>query len=126
MRGIEELLVNWLPPLVGVRVSTEVPNDLAEQVPMVRVYRNGGPRQFSLAKPAVLVESFAADRISALRLAELVDDLVNYNLPTMVLGHTLGLQGVYSGPSFRNYDNPAVFRYGATYGFTVHQVVFAT
>lgn len=54
-----------------VTVTDRRPADLAEKLPVVVVTALGGPRAYpALAQPAVMVDVFAADRDSAVDLAE--------------------------------------------------------
>lgn len=121
MKGIEELLVAWIPTVLpGVRVSTDIPPNLADVLPYIRVTRVGGPRRFNLTKPSVDVDTFAADRLTATNLANQLDDLLTYRLPTTFDGHVIGVEGAYSGPAWRPYENGGVSRVGASYGFLLH------
>lgn len=125
---IDQLLVAWIPTVLPfdqygrrVRVVTDTPTNLADECPIVQVDRVGGPRFGKLAKPSVDFNCFAVTRIDAAYLAEQIDELMNTQLPTMVLDHVIGFQGSYSGPTWRNYENTFVQRYGMTYGYIVHR-----
>lgn len=121
MKGIEELLVAFIPAhVLGVRVSTDIPGNLAGVLPYVRVTRVGGPRRLNLVKPSVDIDVFAADRLAATNLANQLDDVFAYTLPTVFDGHVIALEGAYSGPSWRSYENGGVSRVGASYGFLLH------
>jgi hypothetical protein len=121
VKGIEELLVELIPVLLpGPRVSTDIPANLAAVLPYIRVTRVGGPRRLNLTKPSVDIDVFAADRLTATNLANQLDDLLVYKLPTTYDGHVIGLEGAYSGPSWRPYENGGVSRVGASYGFLLH------
>lgn len=121
MKGIEELLVAFIPVLLpGPRVSTDIPDNLAAVLPYIRVTRIGGPRDKVLAKPSVDIDVFADDRLTATTLAGQLEDAFTYQLPTLFDGHIIALEGTYSGPSWRPYENPAVSRVGASYGFVLH------
>lgn len=126
MLGIEQLLIAWLSAqLPGMRISVESPPNLVPELPMIKLVRIGGNRVFSLDKPSVDIDVFAATRLEATNLAIQVDDLLTYRLPTTVQGHVLGFAGTYGGPAWRGYDNPDVSRVGATYGLLVHRTALA-
>lgn len=122
MQSAERLLCAWLPDqLGGVRVSTEIPSNLADVLPIVRVRRTGGSRKASLTTASVDFDYFAATSTAVSELAEQVDDVLNYQLPVMVNGHVLGFRGTYAGPQFRSYDNTFLAHMGAAYGLMVHR-----
>lgn len=115
---LRQFLVANIP---GIRVVTRLPAQFETGLmPALQIQRIGGRRDFILDHPMVDIEAFALDEESASALMGQVDDLLTYNLPSRVGLHVLGLEGTYSGPSRRNYENTGVWRFGATYGLLLH------
>lgn len=123
MADVEALLVPWLALTLGVRVVTELPADLGDVLPVVRVVRVGGGDDDdvpSLDHPTIAVDCYGADRAAALDLAAQVHTALRVTLPGTLLRTEAGTVAVtktqtISGPSWRPYDNTALRRFGATY-----------
>lgn len=120
---VEALLSTWLPTQVsGLRAVTELPAELADAVPLVRVFRIGGPDPTPGLDVATLdIEAFADARQSARTLAYQIQYALRFKLP----GHVTDAGSVarvrtISGPAWRPYDNPNVRRFGALYEITTH------
>ena len=118
-QGVEALLVGWLPSQVTARALTDLPADLAEQVPVVQVVRIGGPSDDNnpnFQAATVSVDCFAVDRISATLLAQQVDDALRKALPgTTTGGAVVTKVRTLTGPSWRPWNDVAVRRSGSTY-----------
>lgn len=121
--GVEALLIGWLPGHVTARFLTDLPADLAAQVPVVQVVRIGGPSDDDLPDyhfASVAVDCFAADRLSATTLAQQVDDALRKALPgTTAGGGTVTKVRTLTGASWRPYDDVNVRRFGGTYQVVV-------
>lgn len=122
---VELLLVHWLPArLVGARVLTDTPADMAKSLPLVQVSRFGGADSDPVVDVAsVDVDAYAATRGDAARLCEQVREALRFGLP----GQTVDGVQVYAvdtigGPSVRPFDVTGVRRFGATFRLTVRKV----
>lgn len=117
--GPELLLIGWLPGQVTARVATDVPSDLADEVPFVQVARIGGPdddNDYTLDKPTVSVDCFAADRPSASTLGLQVHKALRKALPGVTTGGAVVTAVLtVSGMAWRPWDDVTVRRFGATY-----------
>lgn len=117
--GVEIALHDYLTvELAGPRVCTELPADLAGQVPLVQVVRIGGPHSGEdpyIQVPTVSVDTFAGDRASATDLSHQVDLALRRITGTTVHGARFGIVRTLSGPAWRPWDDTSVRRFGATY-----------
>lgn len=123
MADVESLLVPWLSTVLGVRVVTDTPANLALVLPVVAVLRVGGPADDNLPEldfPTVSIDCYQMDRLSSLTLAGQVHTAIRQTLVNTV--HTVGSQSVVivktqtvTGPSWRPYDDTSLRRIGATY-----------
>ncbi|WP_037576805.1 phage tail termination protein [Phaeacidiphilus oryzae] len=123
---VEELLIAWLGEQLGtgVVVTTELGNDLADQLPTIQVTRTTGTDDgFRLDRAVVDIDAYAADRVAASNLAARIHGLMHTVLrgstqPTAVVGSVVTV----SSPSWRPYTNTLVRRVGATYAIHLHPV----
>lgn len=107
----------------GYNVASRTDTGLAGELPFIRVAALGGGRTHILGSPTVDVELFAGTEYAAMTGMGAVDDLLNYRLPgTTVAGSVVGRVNTISLPSFRPYENPNVWRYGATYQLFTHDL----
>ncbi len=118
----ELLVASWLRTQIAARVVTsELPADLEDQIPLVQVVRIGGstPVPLRLDSPRLDVDCYAGNRTAVSALARGVAAL----LPTM-RGVTTGggvvvAVEVETAPSYRPDFNPRVRRAGALYVLTI-------
>jgi hypothetical protein len=119
------LAATFSPPRVGV----ELPADLDDQLPFIRVVRIGGPVSGVRTETArVDVDFFAEDRPAAKAGAR----AVQFFLTNQAAGTTVTLAdnsaGVIlsvacpGGPAWLPYPNSKVFRFGAHYSVVVQTV----
>lgn len=104
----------------AVRIVTELPADLEQQVPLVQVERVSGASERFRDLPLMYLSAFAASRAAASALAVAVDDAVLHRLPgTTVTGGRVQDADGRTGPRWIPYDNPGVWRYQAIYSLIV-------
>ena len=110
----ESYLVPWAAAaLPDVHCCTEIPDDLAAELPLLQIAGIGGASGHRfLGSPMVDFDAFGADRISARALAWRAFDLLRETLATDVgpVSHVTQI----SSPAWRPYNNTAVRRYGFT------------
>jgi len=115
--NVELVLLDWLrPQLPGVRVLTDLPADLEQQLPVVQVTRVGGGRDFSyrLDTARVDIDCYAATRTAAAGLAGQLRTLVALLTNTETGGAVVVRVFEETGPSWRPETNPNVRRFGLT------------
>lgn len=114
---VERVLLGWLrPQLAGVRVLTDLPGDLEQQLPVVQIVRVGGGRDFSyrLDQARVDIDCYAATRSAAAALAGQVRTLAG-TLPNTETGGAVVTRVLEeTGPSWRPEANPNLRRFGLT------------
>lgn len=119
MADVEGLLIPWFTETLEVRALTDLPSDLADVLPVVQIVRIGGPSNDDNPRfdmPTISVDSYAADRATAIALAETVDDALRIQLPGQTLSRsTITRVQTVTGPSWRPYDNTSLRRVGASY-----------
>lgn len=117
--GVEALLIGWLSGQLGVRCLTDLPANLATQLPVVQVVRIGGPTDDNdpnFHTPTVSVDCFAVDRAAATALSQQADDALRKVLPGVTTGGaTVTKVQTISGASWRPWDDLALRRFGASY-----------
>jgi hypothetical protein len=99
----------------GVTVVTELPLQLADRVPVVRVLGAGGHDDRITSRERVDVESFAATRGEARELAGQVRTAMHAASHTVIDGWLIDLVHTEAGPMWLDYQNENVRRYLATY-----------
>lgn len=99
----------------GVSVVTELPLQLVERLPMVRVLGAGGHDDRITSRERVDVESYAVTRGQARELAEQVRTAMHAASHTVVEGWLIDLVHTEAGPMWLDYQNENVRRYLATY-----------
>lgn len=123
---IEKSLVGWLQSQLagGVRVLTELPGELAQVLPVVRVTRLGGPELAPRLEAADIdIDTFGGNRSQAFTVLENVRVAMRFKLPgTQLAGSVYTRVDTLSGPAWRPYENTNVRRYGATFHVIVHHV----
>lgn len=119
---VEAVLVTWLAGNLGVRCVTELPANLQDVLPVVRVVRVGGTdRVPSLDRAVVDVDFYDADRPAAILLARRGHAALRFELPgSRVAGGVVSMVGTVSAPSWRPYDDTALRRFGGSYEITLH------
>jgi hypothetical protein len=121
---IEILLVAYLHTKTSLRVVTDLPANLDEILPVIRVTRiSGADRDYRLDRPIVDVDVFAADRAGASALSGQVRDLLRNQLQ---YGDAVQPTGVVTsvetiaGPRWLPDPNTSLRRFNATYELCVH------
>jgi hypothetical protein len=120
---VERSAVMWLQALMpGDRICTDLPATVAGRV--VRLGRLGGgeigPR---LEHVDLDADCFAPTRTGAQALAETVRHHIRDGLPgTELDGSVYTHVQTYTGPMWRPWDNPALWRFGLTFRLAVHHV----
>jgi hypothetical protein len=117
--GVEALLIPAAASALGVRFVTDLPADLAGQVPLCRLWDIGGgsdDNNWRFATPTVTVDSFAVDRAGAMALGQRVEKWFRTTLPGASLtGSVVTKVQTLTRPTWRPWDDTTVRRYGATY-----------
>lgn len=120
---VEALLTGWLASTLSVRTVTDLPDNLADVLPVVQVVRIGGADDDNLTRfdaATVDVDCYDVDRASASNLAGRARDALRITLPGLTVGAgTVTKVQTITAPSWRPYDNTALRRFGATYRLTV-------
>lgn len=127
MADVEALLVPWLTgQREDTRFCTETPADLETIPETVQVVRAGGGQQFVLARPRIVLGSFAiatdskSARMAARDLAYAIDDLMLWSLRGSALGdYTVTKVEQTSGPTFIPDANVTLRHFAATYTVTI-------
>lgn len=122
---VEVELVAWLIAELGpgVKVCTELPANLDQVLPAVRVQRITGAEDADgkLDHPVVDVDVFAADRGAASQLANQVRDLIRYSLRnTVTAASVFGAPTTNVGPRWLPDDNTSLRRFHARYQIPFH------
>lgn len=113
---VEALAYNYLTAaLDGVRVSTDVPGNLEQVMPLVRVVRGPGGDDRITDSPLLDVECFAATRGALWLLTEQVRDAMHALAGVAVNGRLVDSVATTAAPTRVDYGNPAVHRTVATY-----------
>ncbi|MFD3952177.1 hypothetical protein ACFWRC_19400 [Streptomyces albidoflavus] len=114
MADVEQVLAPWLEATLGVFSAAETPDDLEQQLPMIRVERVGGRDDRFAQHPRVAVDVFAATADEARALAERVREALLFLAgpvgPAVVRSVTCS-----SGSSRLPWATPEIHRRGATY-----------
>lgn len=110
--------------LTGALVTTELGNDLLNELPVVQVQRAGGDDDgFRLDRPLVDVDVYAASRLDAAAMSEQIRAYILRVLRgSTTAGAVIGRTGTVSAPSPRPYENTGLRRNGATYEIYLHPV----
>lgn len=119
-QAMDDRHTEWLPTrFTEYRVVTETPPQLEDYLPVVKVFRVGGPRRLNLDHPRMSIDVFALSRDDARDVAEAVADWMQFKLAGSSAGG-LYFTGVDIGtaPVWIPYTNPNVRRFTASY--TVH------
>lgn len=115
----ELLLTGWLrslPQLSGVRVVTDLPRDLEQQLPLLWVTRiGGGRRQYLLDNPRFDVDGFGLTRTAARNLVAAVETQLPTLRGTTTGGATVGYIEIETATSWRPDWNERVRRAGLTF-----------
>lgn len=121
---IERVLVGWLSTALSCRVLTDLPANLAAEVPLVQIARYGGGDYLPGLDEVLLdVDAFGPDRASAVALAEAARYQLRFVLAgTQIGGAVITRVETIEAPSFRPYDNTNLRRFGASYRLFVHIV----
>jgi hypothetical protein len=124
---IEQLLVEYLHGATTKRVLTDLPSNLDQILPVVRVTRiSGADDDYKLDRPIVDVDVYAADRAGAFSLARQVQALLRFELPTSPRpGGVVTAVSTIVGPRWLPDTNTNLRRVQATYEFFVHAPIGA-
>lgn len=98
-----------------IRVVTELPSQMEEQVPVIRVGGAGGSDDRLCSTERLDVEAFTATRVQARELAERVRTAMHAASHTVVDGWLIDHVSTEAGPIWLDYQNDRVHRYLATY-----------
>ena len=117
---VEQMLVGWVPTVVGAACSTELPANLQTRLPWVRVGRIGGPSNYGIDQPTVATDVFAATRPAAKALAYDLYSAFEFELPRYMnaYGTVLTAESI-SGPFWQPWDDTTLRRFGMTHRITV-------
>ena len=122
--SVDKALVAALHAETGARCVTDLPADLADVLPVIRVERfGGGDSVLTLDDANVDVDVYAADRASADVLAEQVRLFMRTGLPGTVVADGAAVVArvrTITGPNRLPYDNTGLTRVGAAYQVTLH------
>ena len=124
---IEQLLAAYLNDVLDERVLTDLPSNLDQILPVVRVTKvSGSDDGFKLDRPVVDLDVFAKDRAAAFSLARRVQALLLFELPTVTCpGGVVTAVTTIVGPRWLPDPNTALRRVGATYQVFAHAPVGA-
>jgi hypothetical protein len=124
---IEQLLVEYLTSVTTERVLTDLPANLDEILPVVRLTRvSGADDDYKLDRPIVDVDVFASDRAGAFALARRVQALLRFELPTVTCpGGVVTNVSTIVGPRWLPDTNTNLRRVQATYELTAHAPIGA-
>jgi len=121
---VESLLVAYLSGRTGYRVVTELPEDVDQHLPIIRVNRVSGTSvNYKCDHPIVDVDVFAADRPTAHDLSEEMRSMLYLDLPTVDCVQPSGVVAgvtVLNGPRWLPDKNTHVRRYQASYQLVTH------
>lgn len=119
---VEAMLCTYITARRGCRTVTEIPSDLAAELPLAQVQRIAGADTIITLDQAIVdVDVFAVDRASAHVLAEQIRTDFRTNLTGYRFGGgTVALVETITGPGWLAYDNTNLRRYTASYRVTVH------
>ena len=115
----------WLEAQLDVVHVTDLPANLTDILPVNQVQRIGGDDDsIRLDRALVTVDSYAAGRAAASLLARQTrDKLVVALRGVQTANAVFGRVSTISAPAWRDYENPALRRMGATYEIFFHPVV---
>lgn len=124
---IEQLLVAYLEDVLDERVLTDLPADLDEILPVVRLTRvSGADDDYKLDRPIVDVDVYAQDRAGAFSLARRAQALLRFELPTVTCpGGVVTAVSTIIGPRWLPDTNINLRRVQATYEITAHAPISA-
>ena len=112
---VEALAVAYLNTALDARVSTDVPANLEQVLPLVRVVRGPGGDDGLTDTPLLDVECFTATRADLWDLTEQTRDALHTLAGTAVNGRLVDTVTTATGPTRLDYGNPAVHRSVASY-----------
>lgn len=121
---VEVEIVAWMHDDLSVRVLTELPENLADVLPVVQVQRVGGDDDgLRLDRALVDVDVYGPTRAAASALARQArEGLVVRLRGVKTTAAVFGRVSTVSAPAWRPYENPALRRSGATYEIFFHPV----
>lgn len=116
---VEGLAVAYLNAALDVRVTTDIPANLEQVLPIVRVIRGPGGDDGLTDAPLLDVECFAGNRSGLWDLTEQTRDALHALAGTAVNSRLVDTVTTASGPVRLDYGNPAVHRSVASYRLTL-------
>lgn len=124
---IEQLLVAYLHEVTDKRVLTDLPANLDQILPVIRLTRvSGADDDYKLDHPIVDVDVYAKDRVGAFDLARQVQGLLRIELPTVTRpGGVVTAVSTIVGPRWLPDTNTNLRRVQATYQLVTHAPVGA-
>lgn len=102
-----------VPSLAGV--SVELPNDLLQHLPYVRVTRVGGGDDYITDSALVDIDVFGSTRVQASDAARSVHNSMMHLRHTSVNGVLIDLVETQTGPSWVNWQDENIQRYVMSY-----------
>lgn len=122
---VEAELVVWCKAeLDGVRVVTDLPANLVDVLPVVQLQRIGGDDDtIRLDRAFVDVNVYAPTRPAASQLMARTRSLLLTGLRGVTISAAVFTSArTLTGPAWRDYENPALRRFGSTFEIFCHPV----
>lgn len=121
---VEAELVAWLTDRLDERTLTDLPANLGDVLPVVRIQRaGGGDDGIRLDRAFVDVDAYAATRQAASALMSRARSLLLTELRGTVTAAAIFTSArTVSAPAWRPYENPGLRRFGATFEIFCHPV----
>ena len=126
--SIEQLMVAWLPTVVDVDVTSELPHNFQDpdspmhMLPVAFVERiSGADLNNRLDRPIIDIDVYAADRAQSQDLAETIRWRLRNDLPgTVFNGVVFTRTRTVLAPRRLAHANPRLHRYSANYELVLH------
>lgn len=119
---VELVVGTGLRGTIAGRVVTVLPTKLESLLPVTRVTRGPGPDDGITDAPLVDVETFAATRGAMWELAEDTRQAMLALAGRAAAGALVDTVATVTGPTWVDYENPAVQRAVATYRLQLRQL----
>lgn len=118
---VEAVLVPYLAERLQLRVVTELPEQLDQLLPVVRLATvGGGDDMFRLAETTLDVDVFGATRLDAAWWAEVAHQMLRQLDGQQAAGIVFTRVRATVRPRWLEYDNPNLRRWQATYQLMWH------
>lgn len=121
---VEAELVAFLKAELAVRVVTDLPANLVEELPVVQIQRAGGDDDtFRLDRAFVDIDVYAAARPAASQLMAQTRSLLLVTLRGATTASAVFTSArTISAPTWRPYENQNLRRFGVTFEIFCHPV----